>query len=93
MPNSAKKESLEISVDVNAIFAVSRAFAYTLIQIKPKEYPMDLTIVVVYTICDDLLISLGHSEHPQTQMSDAEVMTIVISPFLFVVSYRLSVMG
>ena len=36
---------------------------------------MDLTIVAVYTICDDLLISLGHREHPQTQMTDAEVMT------------------
>ena len=39
---------------------------------------MDLTIVAVYTICDDLLISLGHSEHPQTQMSDAEVMTTAL---------------
>ena len=36
---------------------------------------MDLTIIAVYTICDDLLISLGHQEHPQTQMTDPEVMT------------------
>ena len=36
---------------------------------------MDLTIVAVYTIPDDLLISIGHKEHPQTKMSDAEVMT------------------
>ena len=36
---------------------------------------MDLTIVAVYTICDDLLISLGHQEHPLAKMSDAEVMT------------------
>ena len=39
---------------------------------------MDLTIVAVYTICDDLLISLGHQEHPQTQMTDAEVMTTAV---------------
>ena len=39
---------------------------------------MDLTIVAVYTICDDLLISLGHREHPQTQMTDAEVMTTAL---------------
>ena len=39
---------------------------------------MDLTIVAVYTICDDLLISLGHRTHPQAQMSDAEVMTTAI---------------
>ena len=25
---------------------------------------MDLTVVAVYTICDDLLISLGHRYHP-----------------------------
>ena len=36
---------------------------------------MDLTIVAVYTICEDLLISIGHKEHPQAKMSDAEVMT------------------
>ncbi len=39
---------------------------------------MDLVIVVVYTICDDLLISIGHCTHPQAQMSDAEVMTTAI---------------
>ena len=39
---------------------------------------MDLTIVAVYSICDDLLISLGHQEHPQTQMTDAEVMTTAL---------------
>jgi hypothetical protein len=39
---------------------------------------MDLTIVAVYTICDDLLISIGHQEHPQAKMSDAEVMTTVL---------------
>ncbi len=39
---------------------------------------MDLTIAAVYTICDDLLISLGHQTHPQAQMTDAEVMTTAI---------------
>ena len=36
---------------------------------------MDLIIVALYTICDDLLISIGHQEHRQAKMSDAEVMT------------------
>lgn len=39
---------------------------------------MDLTIVALYTICDDLLISIGHQEHPQAKMSDAEVMTTAL---------------
>ncbi len=39
---------------------------------------MDLTIVAVYTICDDLLISIGHKTHPKAQMTDAEVMTTAI---------------
>ena len=39
---------------------------------------MDLTIVAVYTICDDLFISLGHQEDPRAKMSDAEVMTTAL---------------
>ena len=39
---------------------------------------MDLTIVAVYTICDDFLISCGHQEHPLAKMSDAEVMTTAL---------------
>ena len=39
---------------------------------------MDLTIVALYTICDDLLISIGHKAHPQAKMSDAEVMTAAL---------------
>ncbi|MXV85723.1 IS982 family transposase [Candidatus Poribacteria bacterium] len=39
---------------------------------------MDLTIVAVYTICDDLLISLGHQDDPRAKMSDAEVMTTAL---------------
>lgn len=39
---------------------------------------MELNIVAIYTICDDLLISIGHHTHPQAKMSDAEVMTAAI---------------
>ena len=39
---------------------------------------MDLTIVALYTICDDLLISIGHRNHPQAKMSEAEVMTTAL---------------
>ena len=39
---------------------------------------MDLTIVALWTICDDLLIAIGHQEHPQAKMSDAEVMTAAL---------------
>ena len=39
---------------------------------------MDLTIVAVYTICDDFLIACGHQEHPLAKMSDAEVMTTAL---------------
>ena len=39
---------------------------------------MDLTIVAVYTICDDLLISRGHQDDPRAKMSDAEVMTTAL---------------
>ena len=39
---------------------------------------MDLTIVAVYTICDDFLIAQNHQEHPLAKMSDAEVMTTAL---------------
>lgn len=39
---------------------------------------MDLSIVAVYTICDNLLISLRHHEYLLAKMSDAEVMTVAI---------------
>ena len=39
---------------------------------------MDLTIVALYTICDDLLISIEHQEHPPAKMSDAEIMTVAL---------------
>ncbi len=44
---------------------------------------MELTIVAVYTICDDLLKFIGHRTHPQAQMSDAEVMTTAIIAALY----------
>ncbi len=44
---------------------------------------MELAIVAVYTIIDDLLISLGHRTHPQAKMSDAEVMTTAIIAALY----------
>lgn len=39
---------------------------------------MDLTIVALYTICDDLLISIGHKTHPQAEMSNAEAMAAAL---------------
>ena len=39
---------------------------------------MELTIVAVYTICDDLLISRGHHTDPQAKMSDTDVMPAAI---------------
>ncbi len=36
---------------------------------------MELTIIAVWTICDDLLKFIGHRTYPQVQMSDAKVMT------------------
>ena len=45
---------------------------------------MELTIVAVYTICDDLLMALGHHTDPQAQMTDAEVMTTAIIAALYI---------
>jgi len=39
---------------------------------------MDFAIVALYTICDDLLIAIGHRENSQAKMSDAEVMTTTL---------------
>ncbi len=38
---------------------------------------MDLTIIAVWTISADFLISRGHQEHPLAKMSDAEVIASV----------------
>ena len=39
---------------------------------------MDDRILAVYCLCDDLLIAFRHQQDPQTQMSDAQVMTTAI---------------
>ena len=39
---------------------------------------MNLTLVAVWTICDDLFISLGHQDDARAKMSDAEVMTTAL---------------
>ncbi len=44
---------------------------------------MDTQIVAVYCLCDDLLKALYHSEDPQCQISDAEVMTTAITAMLY----------
>ena len=44
---------------------------------------MDETIIATYCLCDDLLKAIGHHEHPQGQMNDAEVMTTALTAALF----------
>jgi hypothetical protein len=39
---------------------------------------MDTYIVLVYCLCDDMLIALNHTNDSQCQLSDAEIMTIAI---------------
>ena len=48
-----------------------------------KEKPMDIQIVTVFYLCDKLLEALNHQQDPQTQISDAEVMTTAIVAALF----------
>ena len=44
---------------------------------------MDAQIVAVFCMCDDLLKALQHYEDPQSQISDAEVMTTAIVAALY----------
>ncbi len=44
---------------------------------------MDIQIVTIFYLCDKLLEALNSKPHPQTQMSDAEVMTTGIVAALF----------
>ena len=44
---------------------------------------MDIQIVTVFYLCDKLLEAFNPKPHPQTQMSDAQVMTIVVVAALF----------
>jgi hypothetical protein len=39
---------------------------------------MDTRIVAVYCLCDDMLKAIHHKDDPQSQMTDAEVMTTAI---------------
>ena len=40
---------------------------------------MDIQIATIFYLCDKLLEALNSKPHPQTQMSDAEVMTTASS--------------
>jgi hypothetical protein len=44
---------------------------------------MDTQIVAVFCLCDDMLKALHHEEDPQSQISDAEVMTTAIVAALY----------
>jgi hypothetical protein len=44
---------------------------------RPEDR-MDTQIVAVFCLCDDMLKALHHLEDPQSQISDAEVMTTAI---------------
>ena len=44
---------------------------------------MDTQIVAVFCLCDDMLKALHHAEDPQSQISDAEVMTTAIVAALY----------
>jgi hypothetical protein len=40
--------------------------------------PMDTQIIAIFCLCDDMPKALHHHENPQSQMTDAEVMTTAI---------------
>lgn len=44
---------------------------------------MDEKIIAIYCLCDDLLRALHHTEDPQRQMTDAEVMTTAFVAVLY----------
>jgi hypothetical protein len=44
---------------------------------------MELEIITIYVICSEFLQAMGHHEDAQSQMSDAEVMTIAIVAMLY----------
>ena len=43
---------------------------------------MDNEILTIYCLCDDLLLSVNHQDHPSCLMSSAEVMTVAITAVL-----------
>jgi hypothetical protein len=44
---------------------------------------MDSQIIAIFCVCDDLLKALGHVDHPQREMTDAEVMTTALIAALY----------
>ena len=44
---------------------------------------MELAIITIFSLCEDLLTALRHTEDPQNRMSDAEVMTVAITAAYF----------
>jgi hypothetical protein len=44
---------------------------------------MDDEILTIYCLCDDLLMSVHHQDHPSCQMSSAEVMTVALVAVLY----------
>jgi hypothetical protein len=44
---------------------------------------VDGQITAIYSLCEDVLKTLHHSEDPQCRMSDAEVMTTAIVAALY----------
>jgi hypothetical protein len=43
---------------------------------------MDDEILTIYCLCDDLLLSIHHQDHPSCLMSSAEVMTVALTAML-----------
>ena len=43
---------------------------------------MDNEILTIYCLCDDLLISVNHHDHPSCLMSSSEVMTVALTAVL-----------
>lgn len=44
---------------------------------------MELEIITLYVICDEFLQSMNHQDHPDNQMSDAEVLTTGLVAMLY----------
>lgn len=44
---------------------------------------MDIQIITIYCLCDDMLKAFHHRDDPQSQMTDAEVMTTALVAALF----------
>jgi hypothetical protein len=44
---------------------------------------MDEKILAMYCLCTDVLKAIGHADHPQDKMSDAEVITTGLVAMMF----------